>query len=275
VAGAIAAAIRNAAARLAPARASVAEGSAEDLARSRSADPGAPEEARLTVLRIDRPDGAPVAELAVFAAHPTILGKQNRRISGDWPGRFLADATRGTRLFFQGALGDQSVEAFSATPEAYGDALSSRVDALRGPAPDAAPALAYAEVETGLPSPDPGGAPWWLRRAARNLAWDELPATAHVEAVRIGPAVLVAVPAEPVAAVAAAWRRALPPGADVVSLAGGYVGYVEAPERRAARTGESVRTYYGPELAGRLGEAARLAAQTVTRPGAPSAPRSR
>jgi neutral ceramidase len=270
IAGAIAAAIRKAVEGLGPARASVAEGAAEDLARSRSA---APEEAPLSVLRIDRPDGAPVAEVAIFAAHATILGKSNRRISGDWPGRFLAEGTRGMRLFFQGALGDQSVEGSTATPESYGAAFSSRVDALRGPPPDAAPALAYAEVETGLPPVDPGAVPAWLRRAARNVARDAFPPAARVEAVRIGRSVLVAVPAEPVAAVAASWRRTLPPGTDVVSLADGYLGYVEAPERRAAGAGETVRQYYGPELAARLGDAAKLAADAVTR--APPGPRPR
>ncbi|HEX9051546.1 MAG TPA: neutral/alkaline non-lysosomal ceramidase N-terminal domain-containing protein [Anaeromyxobacter sp.] len=275
IAGAIAAAIRKAVEGLGPARASIAEGSAEDLARSRSDGPGAPEEARLTVLRVDRPDGAPVAEVAIFAAHATILGKANRRISGDWPGRFLAEATRGTRLFFQGALGDQSVEGSTATPESYGAAFSSRVEALRGSPPDPAPALAYAEVETGLPPVDPGAAPAWLRRAARNVASDAFPQAARVEAVRLGRTVLVAVPAEPVAAVAAAWRRSLPPGTDVVSLADGYLGYVEAPERRAAGVGESVRQYYGPELAARLGDAVRLAAGAVTRPAPATTARTR
>ncbi len=271
IAGAIAAAIRKAVEGLGPARASVAQGAAEDLVRSRSAGPGAPEEARLTVLRVDRPDGAPVAEVAIFAAHATILGKSNRRISGDWPGRFLAEGTRGTRLFFQGALGDQSVEGSTATPESYGAAFSSRVDALRAPPPDGAPGLAYAEVETGLPAADPGGAPAWLRRAARNVAYGAFPQAVRVEAVRIGKTVLVAVPAEPVAAVAAAWRGTLPPGTAIVSLADGYVGYVEAPERRAAGTGESVRQYYGPELATRLGDAVKLAADAVTRPAAATA----
>jgi hypothetical protein len=275
IAGAIAAAIRNAAAALGPARVSVAEGAAPELARSRSAPPGAPEEARLTVVRVDRPDGAPVAELAVFAAHPTILGMENRRISGDWPGRFLSAGAHGTRLFFQGAVGDQSVEVSSETPEAFAGALSARVDALRGSPPDPQAPLAYADVEVGLPPPDPGGAPGWLRRAARNVAWDLFPAAAHVEAVRVGPALLVSVPAEPVAAVAADWRRALPPGAEVVSLADGYLGYVEVPALRVARQGESVRTYYGPELARRLGDAARLAAETAARPAGAAAPRPR
>jgi hypothetical protein len=65
--------------------------------------------------------------------------------------------------------------------------------------------------------------------------------------------------------VAAGWLASLPEGAAIVSLAGGYVGYVEAPERMAAASGETVRTYYGPELAGRLGEALRAAAEATQR----------
>ncbi len=275
IAAAIATAIRQAVAALAPARASVGESGEEDLARSRSAGPGAPKEARLTVVRVDRPDGVPVAEVAIFAAHATILGQSNRRISGDWPGRFLAEGTRGTRLFFQGAVGDQSVAGPTATPESYAEAFAGRVEALRGTVPDPRAALAYADVEVGLPAIDPGGAPGWLRRAARNVASEALPPEAHVEAVRIGPAVLVAVPAEPVAAVAAAWRKALPRGADVVSLAGGYLGYVATPARRAAHDGESDKQYYGPDLATRLGDAARLAAEAVSRPPAAIPARTR
>ena len=45
-----------------------------------------------------------------------------------------------------------------------------------------------------------------------------------------------------------AWRGALGPGAEVVSLVGDYVGYVETAEGVRARTGEAKRTYLGPEL---------------------------
>ena len=263
VAGAIADAIRRADAALAPARLSVARGLADDLARSRS---GGAEDGRLTVIRVDREAGEPVAELVVFGAHPTILGKGNRRISGDWPGRFLA-LGRGVRLFFQGALGDQSSEGpAAATPEAFAEALSARVSALPPGKPDPAPALAYAAVEVPLPAPDPGAAPALLRRAARNLSAGAFPRSAVVEAVRIGEATLVAVPAEPVASVAAGWRASLPPGAEIVSLSGGYLGYVEEPARMASGEGESVRTYFGADLARRLGEAARLGAGRVTAP---------
>jgi neutral ceramidase len=271
VAGAIAEAIRRADASLAPARVSVSRGAAADLARSRS---GGAEDGRLTVVRVVRGEGgAPLAELVVFAAHATILGKANRRISGDWPGRFLADERHGARLLLQGAIGDQSAAGPSSTaPEKFAEALSSRVEALPAPAPAASTELAFAAVELGLPSPDPGAAPPLLRRAARSLAHGAFPATARVEAVRLGDLVLAAVPAEPVAAVAAGWRAALPRGAEIVSLADGYLGYVEEPARMSARAGETDRTYFGPELARRLGEAAKLAAEAVARPALPRSP---
>ena len=217
------------------------------------------------MLRLERRDGAPIAELTVFAAHATLLGKRNRVISGDWPALFLAGGAHGLRLFFQGALGDQSAEGpASASPPGFASALSARVDALAFGPPDPAPPLAFATVETGLPPSEVGGAPAVLRPAARNLVSRAFPATARVEAVRLGPLLLVAVPAEPVAHVAAGWRPALPEGAAIVSLANGYLGYVEVPERMAgAGEGETLRTYYGPGLAGTLGAAVRMAVEAA------------
>jgi hypothetical protein len=263
VAEAVAAAIRRAAAARAPARLSAARGAADDLARSRS---GGAEDAPLSVVRLERLDGAPLAELTVFAAHPTVLGKRNRAISGDWPGRFLAGGTHGLRLFLQGALGDQSVDSpAGASADAFAAALSARVDALAYGPPDPSPPLAFAAVELPLPAVAPGGAPALLRPAARTIVAGSMPPAARVQAVRLGPALLLAVPGEPVSRVAAEWRGSLPEGAAIVSLAGGYVGYVETPERMAAGSGETVRTYYGPELAARLGAALRAAAEAAGR----------
>ncbi|HEY6100182.1 MAG TPA: neutral/alkaline non-lysosomal ceramidase N-terminal domain-containing protein [Anaeromyxobacter sp.] len=270
VAGAIADAIRRADGALAPARVAVARGTARDLSRSRS---GGARDGRFTVVRVDREGGAPVAELVVFAAHPTLLGMANRKISADWIGPFLAEGRHGTRLLLQGALGDQSAAGPAATsPEPFAAALSARVDALSPPAAAAAPELAFAAVEVGLPSPDVGAAPPLLRRAARNLAYGAFPPTARVEAVRIGDLVLATVPAEPVAAVATRWRASLPAGTEIVSLADGYLGYVEEPARMAARGGETDRTYFGPDLARRLGEAVKLGADLVARPAGSRAP---
>ena len=239
---------------------------ADDLARSRS---GGLEDAPLTVVRVERTNGAPIAELTVFAAHATLLGKRNRVISGDWPGRYLQGGAHGLRLFFQGSLGNQSTEGPAAgSPRGFANALSSRVDALSYDTPERSPRLAFAAAEAGLPDLEIGGAPALLRRAARNLAARTFPATARVEAIRLGSVLLVAVPAEPVSAVGKTWRAALPPGAAIVSLANGYLGYIEQPQRMESNGGETVRTYFGPALEATLGAAARAAAEATEQPGA-------
>jgi neutral ceramidase len=252
VARAIAAAIRQAASAEVPARLSVARGRAEKLARNRN---GGPKDARLVVLRLDRTDQTPVAELAFFPAHPTTLGMGNRALSGDWGGPFLSVRSHGVRLLFQGASGDQSIALPTdgiVTPELYAAALSTEVDRLVfGPA-DPQPAIAYARAQVALPAVVPGGAPRLLERAARNVAANLLPPQADVAALRLGPVLVVAVPGEPTAAVGAQLRDRAGTGAEILSLANGYVGYVESPAVMQERGGETKRTYFGPELAARL-----------------------
>ncbi|BDG03330.1 neutral/alkaline non-lysosomal ceramidase N-terminal domain-containing protein [Anaeromyxobacter oryzae] len=252
IARTIATAIRHAAASEGPARLAVARARVEKLARNRN---GGPKDARLVVLRLERPDATPVAELALFPAHPTTLGKRNRALSGDWGGPFLSVNSHGVRLLFQGASGDQSVSLptdGAISPELFAAALSTEVDKLQfGPA-DAAPALAFARALVTLPAPVPGAAPRLVERAARNLVADRMPAQAAVSAVRLGPVLLVALPGEPTAEVGARLRERAGPGAEILSLADGYVGYVEAPEVMAEGKGETRRTYYGPDLAPRL-----------------------
>jgi hypothetical protein len=76
------------------------------------------------------------------------------------------------------------------------------------------------------------------------------------------------VPAEPGEAVGRAWREALGPDAEVVSLANDYVGYVDTAEQVLARRGEARRTYLGPDLAQVLGDGLRAAARALPAPGA-------
>jgi hypothetical protein len=263
IADAVARAIRVAAGARRPARVAHASARLDDLVRNRT---GGPVDASLDGLLVEAADGSPIAELIVFPSHPTLLGKGNRLLSGDWPARLGAPPGGGVRLFFQGAVGDQSARLPAGVPYGaaeYGDAVRARVDALRYPAPEAEPALAFARVRTPLPRPSPGAAPAILRRAAANLLFRNTPRSAPVSAVRVGSVVLLAVPAEPVAEAGARLRRAAGGQAVVVSLAGDYLGYVETPERTAAGQGESVRTYYGPALAERLEEGARAAAAAV------------
>jgi neutral ceramidase len=77
VADAVAGAILDARGALAPARLSVGRGRSTELAYNRT---GAAPDGRLLWLRLARPGGEPVAELIGLAAHPTLLGSENRRI---------------------------------------------------------------------------------------------------------------------------------------------------------------------------------------------------
>jgi len=262
--------VRSAAAQLGPARAGMATLDASTLVHNR--DAGA-RDGRLTVVRVERPGGEPVAEVVVLGAHATLLGKGNRSIDGDWPGRLMAERPHGLRLFLQGTIGDQSAEMPSPRePSRYArsvSALAARAEVLfptvaGGGKPGVGTALAYARAEVPLPAFTPGAVPGWLRPAARTLLGGSVPASASVSALRVGPALLVAVPAEPVAAVTAAWRaRAGLGGATFVTLADGYVGYAETAERFERREGEAVRAYLGPALADRLGEGAETAAAAI------------
>ncbi len=257
----IAEAVRRASSARAPAALSAASAEVPALARNRST--GAVD-GRLLLARLATARG-PLAQVIAYPAHPTLLGMDNRRISGDWPGELMR-AQPATTLFFQGAMGDQSArlpDGVTPTPRAYAGALSAEVARLRPAASDPAPALAVATVSTLLPAPDLGASPPLLRRLAANLLYDFAPERGQVTALRLGPLLLLAIPAEPVAEVARRWRAAAGDGAEVVSLAGDYLGYVESPQRMTEGAGEMVRTYYGPELEQRLGKAVAAAAAAV------------
>ncbi|BDG09880.1 neutral/alkaline non-lysosomal ceramidase N-terminal domain-containing protein [Anaeromyxobacter paludicola] len=251
----IAAAVRAAHAARAPALLSTARADAPGLVHSR--EYLRPVTARLTGFRLARPDGALLAQVLVYPSHATILGADNHRLSGDWPGALMRSQPAPT-LFFQGALGDATPhlgDAVKLTPELYARAVQSKVAELAWSGPEARPALALSEVRIALPPPDPAAAPRRLAQLARNVAWGLFPAEAPVTALRLGPLALLFTPSEPVMEVGEQWRARAAPEAEIVSLADDYAGYVETPERMALRHGETERTYYGPGLAERLGRA--------------------
>jgi hypothetical protein len=265
IAAAAARAVRQAAAAARPALLSVARGSAASLVRARS---GGEIDGRLLSLRVSATGGEPIAELLVFGAHPTTLGKANRRISGDWPGRLMAAPGAGVRLVLQGASGDQSAlvpPGDAATrPERYAEAVLAADASLRPSSREPAPLLAVATVSVTLPALEPGPVPRLLRRAAATLAWDRMPSTARITALRIGPELLVAVPCEPTAQIGERWRVAAGADAEVLSLVDGWIGYADDAARVRRGEGEAVRTYYGPALAERLEQGVAAAARAVS-----------
>src|SRR2546423_3783648 len=64
---------------------------------------------RIGLIRIDKPDGKPLALIANYPIHGTILGEQSLQISGDAPGivsAYVEEKTGAPLLFINGAAGN-------------------------------------------------------------------------------------------------------------------------------------------------------------------------
>jgi hypothetical protein len=96
----------------------------------------------------------------------------------------------------------------------------------------------------------------------RNFICASAPKQAEVGALRLGPLRLIAVPAEVTLAAA---QQLEPADARVVSVANGYLGYVEPADVVDRREGESRRQYFGRTLLEAL-KGAVDAAVTMTEP---------
>jgi len=258
----IAEAVRSAQAARRPARLAVARARLSGLSMNRD---GAEVDGRLLVARLSGLDGGPISEVVVFPAHATVVDSRSRLVSGDWPAA-LARSLPGVTVVLQGAVGDQTwtlAPGSAPGPESYAGRLAAAVDALSFPEGDARPALGQATEEVALPDPSFAAVPRILDRLFSNLLWGFMPDRTTVTALRLGPALLLAVPAEPTAEVGRRWRQAVGGDAEVVSLAGDYLGYVETPERVAQGAGEAKRTYLGPGLFAVLGDGLAAAAHAI------------
>lgn len=112
-------AVREARQKLAPARLTAGTGMAMANINRRARDvdgkislglnPEGPVDRQIGLLRIDRPDGSPVALITNYAIHGTVMGPQNLLISGDCPGvvaDYVERKTGSTMLFLNGAAGN-------------------------------------------------------------------------------------------------------------------------------------------------------------------------
>ena len=104
--------------------------------------------------------------------------------------------------------------------------------------------------------------PWPLRRAAENALCRSAPARVEVDALQIGPVVLLSVPAEATSE-AGATLEAASGATRLVSVANGYLGYVDTAPRVRAGEGEAARQYFGPGFLEALGAAANLAGEPL------------
>lgn len=96
---------------LKPARWGAASRSVSLNHNRQSKRPDAPVDSTLTVLRLETLDGKPIAHLVNFAAHPTMIDRNDRRFSADYVGALAAAMEQEIGApcqFLQGAAGDLS-----------------------------------------------------------------------------------------------------------------------------------------------------------------------
>src|SRR5688572_5143138 len=113
--------------------------------------------------------------------------------------------------------------------------------------------LGFAEAEIDLPSTEPQGVwSFFVPRPLGNMLQWMAPRTARVIVLTVGDLTLLGVPGEATQEAAARIiARVRTPDARrlrVVSLAQGYIGYIDTPERARMRQGEARRAWFAPEL---------------------------
>ena len=112
-------AVKTAHDKLEPARLSVATTTANANINRRARDvdgkislglnPDGPVDRQVNLIRVQRPDGSPIALVVNYAMHGTVMSGQNLKISGDAPGvvaAYIEAQLGGTVLYINGAAGN-------------------------------------------------------------------------------------------------------------------------------------------------------------------------
>jgi hypothetical protein len=261
-------AVKQAVSSLQPASAGSAQARLEGLSANRRGDDTT--DPVLTVLWFVSEKGEPLAVLANFPAHPTMLGAENLLISGEWPGATerVVEQELGKGaicLFTNGAVGDQRPAGDFGSGfervERYGRRIADEILATRGQVTFAdQPLVSIAAEQVALPARQPSPAftesaqeeypiPTEMMKAVLQALFPE---TAWLQAVRIGDSLLVAVPGEIIASLGLELKEtAARHGIRhpfVAGLANTYCGYILTPEEYDEGGYEAAVSVYGKQF---------------------------
>ena len=136
VTSALLAGVREARSKLAPARIGFTTGISMANINRRAKDanghvslglnPDGPVDRQIGVIRLERPDGSPIAIIANYAMHGTVLSGANLRISGDAPGivaAYVEQKIGAPMLYINGAAGNMA-PIYSVYPDPQSGHLS-------------------------------------------------------------------------------------------------------------------------------------------------------
>ena len=214
-----------------------------------------------------RPDGEPLACLVVLGAHPTSLDRQDRRISGDFPGvvqREVQRLTGAVTLFAQGGVGSMRPAIDRTSDAAAFTRIGSKLAAMaaagftEGEATDTVE-LSTAIVEVDLPAQQ--------YRISEHLRLSPLAVSllrgrrTYIHAVRINETVLLGMPGDfsgELAVELERWCAEMPVIPIVTSFNGDYIGYL-VPARHYGTGSYEVRdmNFFGPWCGEYFGELSR------------------
>jgi len=170
-----------------------------------------------------------VTHLDLLAAHPTTVTPPAAALDPDYPGR----------------LGGLVLQSAGGNASAPNDVLAAAAAALDAIAlqPLEAPSLSITRVQLTPPAPDATRlVPALFAMPGHNFICASAPRQAEVGIFKLGDFELVALPAE----VTHGAAQSL--GVTPLSLANGYLGYVEPPDVVERGEGESKRQYYDKTL---------------------------
>jgi hypothetical protein len=225
-----------------PARLAFARGDAPGYSRNRRVK-GGPVDPELNVLLVADSIGRPMAVLANYAAHGTILSDQNMLLSGDWQGAMQREVERrypgAVALFANGAEGN-----IAPSSPAEGDGGFERTEALGQAMADEAAKLVrtiekttervkLSYVERGVELPTP--------------TLPSAPKTSVLGLLEINGTRMFCFPGEPFVELGLELKKRFP-GSWILGLANDHLGYFLTAEGYARGGYERMVSFYGPTM---------------------------
>jgi hypothetical protein len=224
-----------------PARLGLARTEAPGFNRNRRVKDG-PVDPELSVLLVVNEISQPMAVVANFAAHGTLLSDQNFLVSGDWQGYFQraleARFPSATALYTNGAEGDLAPSAPSGENgfekcESLGRALAERTANLVGTIDKTTGTVKLSYVERGVDLPTP------------TLLF--APKTSVLGLLEINGTRMFCFPGEPTAELGLELKRRFP-GSWILGLANDHLGYFLTEDGYAQGGYERRVSFYGSKM---------------------------
>ena len=240
--------VKQAREKLEPARIAIGTGMAMANINRRAKDengkvtlglnPDGPADRQIGIVRIERPDGTPIAFIANYAMHGTVLSGANREISGDAPGEVSAYVERklGAPMLYENGAAGNMAPIYSVYPDPKSGHLS-QFDVLLGDhflqaVAALGPASESVSLWTGekiIETPRKQELDWpqelaaYSRTAPNGSALIKLP----IRFLRINDTIIWSAPVEAFSEIALRVRRSSPfPHTFFFGYTGGWFGYL-------------------------------------------------